>query len=134
MFQLMAKDDYPMVTSCCGVKGKAPDGLQNSHAYTLMDVTEIDGIKLAKIRNPWSKEGYNGKYSDSDPFWTDEMLQKAGHKLANDGIFFMPFEQFVQPGYFKSTAAAVHRKFSDRHLYLVEQKIAQQPIRVTIPN
>lgn len=96
-----------MVTSCCSVKGQAPDGLTNSHAYTLLDVVDLGDIKLAKIKNPWSVEAYNGKYSDDDPFWTDAMLKKVGHTLGNDGIFFMPFNQFIKPGYFKATAVSI---------------------------
>lgn len=62
----MAREDYPMVVSCCSSNGNAPDGLKGSHAYTLLDVVQIGGYKLAKIRNPWSTEGYYGKFSDKD--------------------------------------------------------------------
>lgn len=134
LFHKLAQADYPMVTSCCGTKGNAPDGLVNKHAYTLLDVVDVDGHRLAKIRNPWGKEGYNGKWSDSDPVWTPEMLKKAGHTLGNDGVFYMPFQQFIQPGYFKSTAVAIHKPFTQRNLYMVNQEVEQQSLFVTIPS
>lgn len=71
-----AKEDYPMVVSCCDTtEENAPDGLAKNHAYTLLDVAEVQGIKLAKVKNPWSKEGYNGEWSDSDPRWTADLLK-----------------------------------------------------------
>lgn len=76
LFHKFSKENYPMVISCCEVVGQAPDGLTNAHAYTLLDVVEIPGgHKLAKIRNPWSREGYNGEWSDEDPRWTPELLK-----------------------------------------------------------
>lgn len=130
----MSREDFPMVASCCATKkSKAPDGLQKSHAYTLLDVVNLEGTRLAKIRNPWSKEGYNGKWSDDDPVWTDELLAKAGHTLANDGIFFMPFDQFIAPGYFRSTSVAIYKRFKKRGLYTQHQDIAQEALTITIP-
>jgi len=125
MFQKMAQEDYPMVVSCCDVPSgsAAPDGLQNAHAYTLLDVIDLDGTKLAKIRNPWSVEGYKGAYSDKDSVWTPALLKKAGHKLANDGVFFMPFHQFLNKPYFRSTTAAIYKDFAASKVYAVKQTV-----------
>jgi len=41
------------------------DGLQYSHAYTLIDLVVLsDGTKLVKMRNPYGKEQYEGEWSD----------------------------------------------------------------------
>lgn len=91
----------------------APDGLQNAHAYSLLDVITIQGTQLVKIRNPWSAEGYKGAWSDKDTKrWTAANLKAANHKLANDGIFFMPLAQFLRPPYFRSTVAAITHKWT----------------------
>lgn len=119
----MGKKKYPMVVSCCVVEGNnptnsrkdtsAPDGLQNAHAYSLLDVITIQGTQLVKIRNPWSAEGYKGAWSDKDTKrWTAANLKAANHKLANDGIFFMPLAQFLRPPYFRSTVAAITHKWT----------------------
>lgn len=126
LFHKFSKENYPMVISCCDVpKGaNAPDGLQNAHAYTLLDVVEIEkGVKLAKIRNPWSKEGYNGAWSDDDPKWTPELLKKVGHEKANDGVFFMPFHNFLNKPYFRSTTVNIHKEFKAYHYFDVVQKV-----------
>lgn len=112
----LAKEDFPMVVSCCTTKSKsdpAPDGLVNNHAYTLLDVVEVYGTKLAKLRNPWSTEGYHGAWSDKDERWTPELLELLGHKIGNDGVFFMPFSQFVNTPYFRSTTVSLYRDFAN---------------------
>ena len=116
-----------MVVSCCDVPrgAQAPDGLTNAHAYTLLDVINLDGNRLAKIRNPWSVEGYSGAWSDNDSRWTPELMRKAGHTKANDGIFFMPFHQFLSKPYFRSTTANVYKNFRSSNIYKISQTIQQ---------
>ena len=64
-----------MAASCCK-NGEEPNGLSSSHAYTLLDVQELANkdppIKLAKVRNPWADEKYNGPWSDGSSEWTQE--------------------------------------------------------------
>lgn len=66
MLHRLSREDHPMAVSCCDIKrgSSAPDGLTSGHAYTLLDVIELEGTKLAKMRNPWSTEGYNGEWGD----------------------------------------------------------------------
>ena len=112
-----------MVVGCCDVPrgSQAPEGLVNAHAYTLLDVIDLDGNKLAKIRNPWSSEGYYGAWSDSDSRWTPELLRKAGHTKGDDGIFFMPFHTFLSRPYFRSTVVNVYKDFRTVRFYPVRQ-------------
>jgi len=115
LFHRMSKENHPMVISCCNVPGgsAAPDGLQNAHAYTLLDVVEYKGTRLAKIRNPWSTEGYNGEWSDKDTKnWTPANLKALNHKLANDGVFFMPFHKFLNKPFFRSTTVVMYNDFT----------------------
>lgn len=75
LFHRLAKENHPMVVACCSARGAAPDGLQTGHAYTLLDVLVVQGTRLAKIRNPWSSEGYVGEWSDNDSRWTPALLK-----------------------------------------------------------
>lgn len=44
-----------MTTSSC-VEGKDnTDGIVPNHAYSMIGVYNINGVKVAKIRNPWGK-------------------------------------------------------------------------------
>uniref|UniRef100_A0A5B6ZBC6 Protein DEFECTIVE KERNEL 1 n=1 Tax=Davidia involucrata TaxID=16924 RepID=A0A5B6ZBC6_DAVIN len=71
-------------------------GIVQGHAYSLLQVREVDGHKLVQIRNPWANEvEWNGPWSDSSPEWTDRMKHKL--KLvpqSKDGIFWMSWQDF----------------------------------------
>jgi len=130
----LSREDAPMVVACCYATGDAPDGLVNKHAYTLLDVVDVKGTKLAKLRNPWSAEKYHGPWSDKDERWTPELLKLLNHKIGNDGIFFMPFVNFVNKPYFKSTSVALYREFAKEQLFTVVQKVEQLFITITVPS
>lgn len=81
--------DYPMVAS----SGKSGNyDVATSHAFTLLGTAEHDGQKLYKIRNPWGTETYSGSWSDSN--LTSEQIEALEHSMDNDGIFYMPLEEF----------------------------------------
>ena len=68
----------------------------------MISVHELStGDRLLKIRNPWGEELYNGKWSDSDYNWTDDLRAEVKAKQKNDGIFFMQLEDFLY--YFEGT-------------------------------
>ncbi|KAL5976765.1 Calpain-type cysteine protease dek1 [Asimina triloba] len=71
-------------------------GIVQGHAYSLLQVREVDGHKLVQIRNPWANEvEWNGPWSDSSPEWTDRMKHKLKHvPQAKDGIFWMSWQDF----------------------------------------
>ena len=46
------------------------------------------------MQNPWSAEYYRGDWSDGSDFWTDEFKLEAGWTSADDGVFFMSFEDY----------------------------------------
>lgn len=80
-------------------------GLLPSHAYTVLDCEEVPSYgkvcRLMKFRNPWGKTEYTGFASENDKqFWDgvpesfkEQMMPKPG---TNDGIFTMPFEEFMK--------------------------------------
>lgn len=71
-------------------------GIVQGHAYSLLQVREVDSHKLVQIRNPWANEvEWNGPWSDSSPEWTDRMKHKLKHiPRAKDGIFWMSWQDF----------------------------------------
>lgn len=107
--RFFAKHHYPMTAACC--RGGGADGLISGHAYTLLDVVDlVDGrgrVKhtLAKMRNPWGSESYHGQWSDNDASWTREWRKQVGLVKANDGVFYMPYDNFLN--YYEWIAAAM---------------------------
>ena len=85
-------------------------GICGSHAYSLLAVYQIEQKygryrrkrlgqehtdKLVKLRNPWGRGEWQGKWSDNDPNWTPELKQILGFTgKKEDGIFFMSWEEF----------------------------------------
>ncbi|XP_031284367.1 calpain-type cysteine protease DEK1 [Pistacia vera] len=71
-------------------------GIVQGHAYSILQVREVDGHKLVQIRNPWANEvEWNGPWSDSSPEWTDRMKHKLKHvPQSKDGIFWMSWQDF----------------------------------------
>ncbi|PIA53983.1 hypothetical protein AQUCO_00900510v1 [Aquilegia coerulea] len=71
-------------------------GIVQGHAYSLLQVREVDGHKLIQVRNPWANEvEWNGPWSDSSPEWTDRMRHKLKHvSQSKDGIFWMSWQDF----------------------------------------
>jgi calpain-15 len=39
------------------------------HAYSIVQVKEIDQFKLVKLRNPWGSFEWKGNWSDQSPLW-----------------------------------------------------------------
>ncbi|KDP30593.1 hypothetical protein JCGZ_16246 [Jatropha curcas] len=71
-------------------------GIVQGHAYSILQVREVDGHKVVQIRNPWANEvEWNGPWSDSSPEWTDRMKHKLKHvPQSKDGIFWMSWQDF----------------------------------------
>lgn len=52
--------------------------------------------RLLQIRNPWGSKGeWEGAWSDKSNLWTPDLRRRLGSTDANDGIFFMPLEDYL---------------------------------------
>ena len=77
------------------------EGIVSGHAYTILDAREVvdsrkNPQRLLQIRNPWGKFEWNGDFSDDSDLWTPELKQELNVTRADDGIFWMKFEDFTQ--------------------------------------
>ena len=78
-----------------------PNGLVSGHAYSLLDAQEVTDsqghhCRILLIRNPHGKTEWNGDWSDSSWKWTPQLRQRFGVKIEDDGLFWMPWEDFTQ--------------------------------------
>lgn len=70
-------------------------GLVNGHAYTVLGCVKLNsGEKLVKMRNPWASELYTGAWCDDCSEWDETSKVTAGWVDADDGVFFMPLNNF----------------------------------------
>lgn len=53
-------------------------------------------MRLIKARNPWGEQEWHGDWSDRSSKWTPELRKKLGCEIAEDGVFFIAFEDYLQ--------------------------------------
>lgn len=71
-------------------------GIVQGHAYSILQIREVDGHKLVQIRNPWANEvEWNGPWSDSSQEWTERIKHKLKHvPQSKNGVFWMSWQDF----------------------------------------
>jgi len=57
------------------------------------------------MRNPWGSSEWTGPWSDASDLWTDETRELCGMTEKDDGVFFIPFEDYVR--HFATTSICV---------------------------
>ncbi|KAG0229724.1 calpain 7 [Mortierella sp. GBA43] len=73
-------------------------GLVPTHAYAVLDMREVEGLRLMQVKNPWSRKRWKGKFSHLDAEnWTPELLGKLEYDQSaalekDDGIFWIDYE------------------------------------------
>jgi hypothetical protein len=74
----------------------SPEGIVYNHAYGILSVREIQGLKLIRVRNPWGKGEWRGAFSDDDDNWDNYkgLREAVGVELKDDGIFWMEFKDW----------------------------------------
>jgi hypothetical protein len=96
------KKNFPVTASCCNKVKGGIDGLITGHAYSFLEIADLKDSSgkivhtIAKVRNPWGSEKYSGPFSDDDDSWTKEWSDQVDLKVADDGIFWMPYKNFLK--------------------------------------
>jgi len=76
------------------------NGIVTFHQYTITDLYEriVNGknVRLIKLRNPWAKIEFTGKWSDNSEEWTDEARKEFNYYTSqDDGAFHMEISDFL---------------------------------------
>ncbi|MEE6521949.1 hypothetical protein FKM82_020305, partial [Ascaphus truei] len=73
---------------------QTPEGLVKGHAYSVIATWEVKlhgrKIELLRLRNPWGKVEWNGRWSDNSPQWSniDPALRLKLQVKGEDGEFW----------------------------------------------
>ena len=70
-------------------------GLRPRHAYSVLDVRDLDGIRLVRMRNPWGHYSWNGDWSDQSDIWTPELRDLLMAGGGGDGVFWIAFQDML---------------------------------------
>ncbi|XP_013069901.2 calpain-D-like [Biomphalaria glabrata] len=101
--------NFLMGASCGGgnMNAKEEDfaqvGLRSKHSYSILDIQDLEGNKLVRLRNPWGRYSWKGAWSDDSPKWKD-VSEASRNKLLSfgeeHGVFWMEFSDLMR--YFDS--------------------------------
>lgn len=80
-----------------GDRESSQQGIVFGHAYSVLDVKDIDGNKLIQLRNPHGNNGaeWKGDWSDNSYKWTQRLKTLGKIQFKDDGVFWMSQEDFI---------------------------------------
>eukprot|EP01125_Pyxidicula_operculata_P016579 TRINITY_DN5723_c0_g1_i1.p1 TRINITY_DN5723_c0_g1~~TRINITY_DN5723_c0_g1_i1.p1 ORF type:complete len:708 (+),score=180.70 TRINITY_DN5723_c0_g1_i1:166-2289(+) len=92
------QEQYLMGCSCRrgGMEEDNGMGILANHAYSVLQCVQLNSRdKLLRIRNPWGRLEWRGKWSDHSKEWTPQLRAALGATAEDDGVFYMCLEDFV---------------------------------------
>lgn len=92
-------------SSNTGTNEESKNGIILGHAYSLLDVYEIQGIRLLKLRNPWGQGDWTGDWCPTSDKWTDDLRAQLKPDTTDTGNFFMTFDDYL--AHFSNTSFCV---------------------------
>jgi len=80
-------------------------GLQTEHAYSVLELVANGEDRLLRLRNPWGRGEYTGRYGSGWDGWTPELKHRVGaYGMEGSGVFFIEFRDFLR--FFESVEVA----------------------------
>eukprot|EP00095_Tigriopus_kingsejongensis_P008314 snap_masked-scaffold871_size86487-processed-gene-0.13 protein:Tk08314 transcript:snap_masked-scaffold871_size86487-processed-gene-0.13-mRNA-1 annotation:"hypothetical protein DAPPUDRAFT_304374" len=77
-------------------------GLVATHAYALLDIRQVNGLKLFLVKNPWSHLRWKGNYSERDARnWSPELKKALNYEPKDaqnydNGVFWIDYDSLCR--------------------------------------
>lgn len=77
------------------------EGMVGGHAYAVLDAREVVDSRgqrdnIIKLRNPWGMFEWKLDWGDTSDRWTPQLKRELNVTNQEDGIFWMPFSEFIK--------------------------------------
>ncbi|KAF2894265.1 hypothetical protein ILUMI_11906 [Ignelater luminosus] len=100
---VVARKAFFVMVSCCNppcMNLEKADiekrGLRSEHLYSILDVCEIEGLRLLQLRDPMDIDNWNGDWSNYSHLWTPYLQERLLPNGPQHGTFWMTFEDFTK--------------------------------------
>ena len=104
-------------------------GLSPGHAYSIVYPQKWSerNVYLIKLRNPWGKNDWRGKWSEYSPCWTEEFINYFKYKRKKDGTLFIELNDFI---YFFDNTYICHLLYGAlvKYFYFEYQSYFKRPV------